>query len=207
MPAVLRFVERVLGDNAGLAEELAGVAERVGNPASFATLSVGDMAPSNVILGGGTVTFVDLEYSGIRHAFYDAMFWHCIGTFPASIAGALDAEYRAGLSDGGLRVSDDVFRREMTRLMSHRLFWTLSWDSEGLLTEDREIVPGGPGMREVLLRYLADYVRGAAAEPEARALRDVASSLLERLTEWWPAAAASSADFACFRSNPAELAP
>jgi Ser/Thr protein kinase RdoA (MazF antagonist) len=37
------------------------------------TVTVGDMAPSNVLLDDARVIFVDFEYAGVRHPFYGAM--------------------------------------------------------------------------------------------------------------------------------------
>ena len=61
--------------------QLIQVADHVDEPSALSTITVGDLAPSNVLLGAQGPVFIDLEYCGVRHAFYDAMFWHCIRPF------------------------------------------------------------------------------------------------------------------------------
>jgi thiamine kinase-like enzyme len=96
------------------------LAASVAEDGPCSTVTVGDMAPSNVLLDDSRVIFVDFEYAGVRHPFYDAMFWRCIVPFRPGIADAMEAHYGAGLASRCFELDDDAFRRDMTRLASHR---------------------------------------------------------------------------------------
>ncbi len=52
-----------------LQSELMRVADEVDGPRILSTITVGDMAPSNVLLGLDGPVFLDFEYCGIRSGF------------------------------------------------------------------------------------------------------------------------------------------
>jgi hypothetical protein len=157
------------------------------------------MAPSNILLGPTGPVFIDLEYTEVRHAFYDAMFWRCICPFPTATADTMDAAYRDGLREGGIDLDDEDFRRERFLLASQRIFWMLSWNGGTLFGGDRELVPG-IGARSMLRRYLNDYVRLAASDEStvAHILVRSAQRLTEALAQLWPESQPQG-EFPCFR--------
>jgi len=77
--------------------------------------------------------------------------------------------------------------------MSHRLFWTLSWNMEELLQRARDIIPG-VSTRKVICAYLREYARYAETLPQVEhpALVAIAERLEERLSQLWPEAARTS---------------
>jgi hypothetical protein len=193
---ILGFIRRALNDNAGvsayaigsdLQSELMRVADEVDEPGHLSTITVGDMAPSNVLLGPDGPVFVDFEYCGIRSGFYDAMYWHCICPFSSDIANRMDIAYRGGLDEGGLHIVEDQFMAKMFLFMSHRLFWSLSWNMEVLFERDRDVVPG-TSTRRIICEYLREYSRFAAIlpRPEHAVLISIARTLEARLSQLWP---------------------
>jgi len=201
--STLAFIARALSNDPAAVRELAVgadvhsqlmmVAGRVDECDMLSTITVGDMAPSNILLGSQGPVFIDLEYCGIRNAFYDAMYWHCIYPVSADIANCMDLAYRDGLNAAGIRIAEDRFAVTMFLFMSHRLFWTLSWNMEELLQRDRDIIPG-VSTRKVICAYLREYARYAETLPrvEHPALVAIAERLEERLSQLWPEAARTS---------------
>jgi hypothetical protein len=174
--------------------ELLEVADLVDEVNDLSTITVGDMAPSNVLLGPRGAVFIDLEYCGVRNAFYDAMYWHCIYPLSPDTADQMDLAYRDGLCAGGIHLSRGQFLTAMQLFFSHRLFWTLSWDLEVLFKEDRHIVPG-VSLRATICHYLREYIRFAATVPRVDHphLLSVAKRLETRLSQLWPEAIATDA--------------
>lgn len=194
--ATLAFMRHALAENTRDArkmtvgeevhEQLLDVAESVDEPSSLCTLTVGDMAPSNILLGPHGPVFVDLEYCGVRNAFYDAMYWHCICPFPGAIADQMDLAYRDALQAARVQLTAEQFDSTMHLFMSHRLFWTLSWDTEALFEADRDIIDG-VSTRKVICSYLQEYVRFAERLPRLRhaALLSAAMMLRSTLSQLW----------------------
>jgi tRNA A-37 threonylcarbamoyl transferase component Bud32 len=198
--STLAFIRLALSDGADKARELAvgselhaelmEVADLVDETNAFLTITVGDMAPSNLLLGRRGPVFIDLEYCGVRNAFYDAMYWHCIYPFSPDAADQMDLAYSDGLHAAGIRLPEGQFLSTMHMFLSHRLFWTLSWDMEALFKEDRDVV-SGVSMRTTICGYLREYIRFAATVPRVDhpQLLSVATRLEARLSQLWPEAA------------------
>ncbi len=158
------------------------LSRRIAEGAPETTITVGDIAPTNVFLSADEVVFIDFEYAGVRHPFYDAMFWHCICSFPPDVCDAMTNRYRVGLAEGGWPFDDDRFDRGMVDAASHRLFWTLGWTSTAnLLEKDRP----APPTRALLLHYIAEFVRLARGRPHDPALVAMAEECLRRLLLRW----------------------
>jgi hypothetical protein len=193
IPAVASFLRLALRDandgefaaHSEFQAQLRSVASAVDEPSGLTTLTLGDLAPSNILLGLHGPVFIDLEYCSVRHAFYDAMFWHCICPVPPRVADSMDAAYCEGLRFAGAAINPESFRREMLLFASHRLFWTLSWNMDELMKRDREVVPG-ISMRATLLRHLGEYVRLANMQDlERDVLLRVVARLDDRLSRLW----------------------
>jgi hypothetical protein len=206
LPATLAFCQRVLAPAAALEGSdlhaaLTDLADQVAEAAALVTITSGDMAPSNVLLGPHGPAFIDFEFCGLRHPFYDAMFWRCICPFPEAVADRMDAFYREGLRRTGLALSDDRFHRELLLFTSHRLFWGLGWIKDGLFDRDQDFVPGISG-RWLTRRYLGDYLRLAARRPALAQplLVRTADQLAGRLARLWPEADPAR-ELTCFTSQ------
>ncbi len=195
IPATLSFLERAWFEEIqprdfpldAVGAELTRVAREVDAPSDLRTVTLGDMAPSNILAGPEGPVFIDLEYCGVRHAFYDAMYWHCICPFPSHTVDMMDTAYRDGLRSAGIDLDDESFHRDMVSHLSHRLFWTLSWNMNGLFDEDRDVVPG-VSTRRVVREYLRGYSRLAARSDDTQQspLSRVVTILERRLAELWP---------------------
>jgi aminoglycoside phosphotransferase len=185
-PQVEAFVEAALGHvPAGFEPSLRRLADAVAAaPVDACTLTLGDMAPSNVLIAAEGVSFVDLEYAGLREPFYDAMFWRAIVPLPLALARALDETYRAALADAGWPFDDAGFAEGLARAAAHRVYGSLSWGLDALFQRDWPVVPGGPGMRSVLLRHLQQL--GGVAAPLEAPLAATAGALREALLVRWP---------------------
>jgi hypothetical protein len=207
IPTILAFYTQATDGGSAqpdvLTSALAELGRRVDKRGSLSTVTLGDMAPSNILLGPMGPVFVDLEYAEVRHAFYDAMFWRCICPFPTATADSMDVAYREGLREGGIDLDDEDFRRERFLLASHRIFWMLSWNGKRLLEGDREFVPG-VGARSMLRRYLDDYVRLAAPDESTGApvLIRSAQRLTDALARLWPESQPQG-EFPCFAGDQA----
>jgi hypothetical protein len=192
-PATLELIERVLASGGARAfplerveSELMDVADQVDQEGPLSTVTLGDLAPSNVLLGLRGPVFIDLEFCGVRGAFYDAMYWHCIYPFPSEMADEMDRAYSAGLQSAGINLTPNEFALTMHSFMSQRLFWTLSWNLQGLLERDREVGDGG-SMRSAVRRYLHEYCRVADSLPRVAhpTLLSVAREVCSALSRLW----------------------
>jgi len=151
----------------------------------MATITLGDLAPSNVLQGSDGAVFIDLEYCAVRSPLYDAVFWHVIySDLPASVIEKLDLAYREGWAQAGLEVTDEQFARQLWLSASERLFWMFSWGLQSLLNADREIRPGH-SLRRVLLGCLRNYARIDVAANQQGALGQCARCLEEHLAQQW----------------------
>jgi aminoglycoside phosphotransferase len=176
------------------------LAQALAVPNDLFTVTLGDAAPSNVMLAAREpVMFVDLEYCGVRHAFYDAMFWRCICPLPEAVAVAMERSYLEALRDDGIDVSAERAACEMVRLATHRLLWMLSWNMLELFDSDREWARPGLSTRGALLRYLEDYLRFTAVRPHDPALLSPLTDLFDALAERWPRL--QEEPFAAFRDG------
>jgi len=196
----LRELAQRVGTVSSLAfeAEVSRVADRFADPGRWLTFTVGDMAPTNVLLTERGPVFIDFEYAGLRHAFYDAMFWRCICPFPDEIADAMEVHYLAGLAAAGLRRSDPTeVRSEMALLCAHRMLWSLTWDVASLLERDREMAPGESG-RALILTWLAGTRSLLSASGELPAVSDWLEALARALERSWPSL--EQVGFTAFRS-------
>jgi hypothetical protein len=191
VPAILSFCRRALGDGRSdlldddeLKAALVDVARKVDKPDPLTTVTLGDMAPSNIMMTPRGPVMLDLEYCAPRHAFYDAMFWRCIVVFPGDIADRMEECYRSGLEAGGVVVEQQRFFEQMILFFSHRLFWTLSWNMEPLFGLDRDFVPG-VSSRFIIRSYLRNFLAYSSKRTSRGVLERVASELLERLDLLW----------------------
>jgi hypothetical protein len=208
--AILRFValaraaspaKRGVGEGV-MRMALEGLAQRVDEDGPLQTITLGDLAPSNVLVVGGRPLFIDLEYCARRHAFYDAVFWRAICPMPPSVIAALDRSYRSGLASSGVELDDQAFANEMSVLVAQRVFWTLSWGMDGLFSADREFAPG-VSSRAIVRRYLHEFVRlagGTVEGGELGALCDLGRELEELLARAWPEVD-PALEFRCFREH------
>jgi hypothetical protein len=90
------------------------------------------------------------------------------------------------LQAAGVQITAEQFDSTMHLFMSHRLFWTLSWNAEALFDQDRDII-AGVSTRKVLCGYLQEYVRFAERLPTVShaALLSAAMALRSRLSQLW----------------------
>jgi aminoglycoside/choline kinase family phosphotransferase len=146
------------------------------------TLTLGDIAPTNVLFRSGEAVFIDFEYCGIRHPFYDSMFWRCMCAFPPDVCDAMERDYRRGLTENGWTFDDDRFDRAMVDTAAHRLFWMLGWSSTAeLLEDDRR----APPTRALVLHYFTEFLRLAEGRPHDPALVAMAEACLASLFARW----------------------
>jgi hypothetical protein len=163
-------------------QALERLSRRIADGGRDTTVTIGDIAPTNVLVTSNEVVFLDFEYSGVRHPFYDAMFWRCICPFPADVCDAMERNYRRGLTDAGWPFDNDEFDRAMLDAASHRLFWTLGWASTAnLLENDRRLPP----TRALLIHYIAEFLRLAGGRPHDPALVAMSEACLRGLLSRW----------------------
>lgn len=188
MPDVLRFVEFACGAAAGpLARQaLLELAAQVDILEDDSTFTLGDLAPSNILLVDRAPLFLDLEYCGYRHPFYDAVFWRCICPMPNEVSTAMDAAYLQGARTAGTERTQAKFEHDMLLFAAHRTFWTLSWSMESLFVADREFVPG-VSTRAILRRYLKEcLILSKRRDVISPTWLSLLATLADRLSDLWP---------------------
>jgi hypothetical protein len=129
---------------------------------------------------------LDLEYCGVRHAFYDAMFWRCICPLPAPVADRMERAYLDALRAAGWQLDDERAAGEMVAVATHRMLWMLSWNMTALFEADRDWARPGLSTRGALLRYLDDYLEFATPRPHDPALLTPLAKLRDGLAGRWP---------------------
>jgi len=186
LPAIADFFSRagvVLTEPA--VAELHSIAEGVAHPQEKLAFTVGDMAPSNVLITGSGPVFIDFEYAGFRHAFYDAVFWRCICPFPATIATSMDEAYQQGWSDAGSAMTHAVFTESMALMTAHRALWALTWGTHALWAADSEWAPRVGG-RLLVRRWLRGFHTLASKGKTFRQLARAVHDLDDALGGHWP---------------------
>jgi len=149
------------------------------------------MAPSNCHFGTAGAHLLDFEWSGYRHAFYDALFWHIIYPFPPVVIRNADIAYRHTLTNTIPEMSDDaVYEAELTYMCAHHAFSFVRWWLPAILEQDNETAPGVTS-RQMLLykldRFAAltmqtGYLEGMGAC--AKSLADVFRSRFPEMEAW-----------------------
>lgn len=160
--------------------------ERMGSPGAFLTLTHGDLAPSNVLLTASGPRLLDFEYTGVRSALYDVMFWEFVVPFPRTLARAMTRAYRGALAPYLPAAREDArFRRELLTLKTHRFYWWLTFRlGEALAGRDGHWVPGWR-LRPAYLFYLQNYVTTSRRLGEHGPLWRTAQALLSQLRRRW----------------------
>jgi hypothetical protein len=166
-------------------ETLARAAE---DPGDWATLTHGDMAPSNNLLAPDGWRLLDFEYAGVRHALHDTLLWTLFCPFPVPLIARADQAYRAVMAGAFPAARDDgEYARARAQVATCRTLDLLRWLPPGLLARDREWAPGLTA-RGALLWHLARLL--AIAEGGAPALVPITATLgalEQRLTARWGA--------------------
>ncbi|MGH7314517.1 MAG: phosphotransferase family protein [Candidatus Rokuibacteriota bacterium] len=148
-----------------LAATLEAVTRAVERPGPFATLTHGDMAPSNTHVTATTLRLLDFEYAGVRHALYDALFWTLVCPFPAALIDRADAAYRVELARACPAArADGAYAGARTTVAAWRMLNLLQWLPPSLLAADQPWAPG-VSARQAVLWHLArfDAVASSAA--------------------------------------------
>ena len=165
--------------------ELSAVADGVARPGDKLAFTVGDMAPSNILITKSGPVFIDFEYAGFRHAFYDAVFWRCICPFPAMIVTAMDEAYRQGWSDAGSPMTNAAFTESMALMTAHRTLWALTWGTQALWAADSEWAPRVSGRLLVRL-WLRGFHTLASTGKTLPRLAEAVHGLDNALGRHWP---------------------
>ncbi len=169
----------------GVETDYARIAWQLENPGSAMAFTIGDMAPSNVLVRKEGIVFIDFEYAGCRHALYDAVFWRCICPMPAGIARQMDEAYQAGWAAAGRPWAAGTYAPAMTLLAGHRALWSLTWGMKALWDKDREMIPGVSG-RRLMRNWLQGFYRFARQGNELLALAEATERLEQAMGARWP---------------------
>lgn len=171
-----------LGVDAGVADEVRGLAEAVERPGRLLVFSHGDICPDNLLRGDAGPRLIDFEQGRYRHAALDVAAilmafpgcW-CVGAIPSETADQALAGYREnGPAD---RADLDA---GMAYWLLHELAdkldraWLNDW-SFGLTTARRS-----------LRGRLEAFCRSSSPGGPYRRLRILAAALLDRIRVSWP---------------------
>lgn len=165
--------------------EIVQIAQELKNPGSLRAFTVGDMAPSNVLVQGEEVFFIDFEYAGFRHAFYDAVFWHAICPFPDEVVETMDQSYQRGWAEAGLPLDEQHFADSMALLAGYRALWSLTWGTMSLWDKNYDMMPGISG-RRLVRSWLRGFYRFAQKGQMIPQLVEATQQLDHALGEHWP---------------------
>ena len=91
----------------GLEAAEAAARARREEPGAWATLTHGDMAPSNNLRAKDGWRLLDFEYAGVRHALYDTLLWTLFCPFPLPLIERADRAYRAAMAGAFPPARDD----------------------------------------------------------------------------------------------------
>ena len=178
----LRAAARGL-EPAGVA--LGRTAEEAG---AWATLTHGDMAPSNNRLARGGWRLLDFEYAGVRHALHDTLLWTLFCPFPVPLIERADQAYRAAMAEAFAPARDDgEYARARALVAAGRTLDLLRWQSPALLERDRDWAPGLTA-RQAVLWHLERF--RAVAEGGVSTLAPIVATLEglhRRLASDWSA--------------------
>jgi hypothetical protein len=165
-----------------LTNSLLRLSARIAEPRACTTITVGDMAPTNVLITPDEVLFIDFEFAGERHPFYDAMFWRGLCAFPPAVCDGMERTYRRGLAEAGWLFDDDAFDSGMMDAAADHLFTTLGWASTAsLIHADRS----SPPTRSLVLHYLTRFLRLAETRSCDPAFVEAAGQCLGVLLSRW----------------------
>lgn len=168
-------------------DEFKLIAAELSRPGAWLAFTVGDMAPSNILIRGENVVFIDLEYAGMRHALYDAVFWRCICPFPADVVELMDAAYREGSRERRHCWDEASYVQSMTLVAAHRALWSITWGAKLLWQEDRVWAPNASG-RQLIKAWLNGFLGIARRSTSLPAIFDATSALFMELNRRWPEA-------------------
>ena len=171
--------------SSGLTAALAAVTSAVEAPGPFATLTHGDMAPSNIYLAAGRARLLDFEYAGIRHALYDALFWTLVCPFPAALIDRAEAAYRTELARACLPAGDlAAYTEARAMVAAWRMLNLLQWLPPSLVAADRPWAPG-VSARQAILWHLARFDVLASSAAALAPLVESLARLRRNLSARW----------------------
>lgn len=174
-----------LTPSSGFSDALERVTRTVERPGPFATLTHGDMAPSNTHLTASTVRLLDFEYAGIRHALYDGLFWTLVCPFPAALIDRADAAYRTELAQGCPAAGDlAAYADARATVAAWRVLNLLQWLPPSVLAADRSWAPG-VSARQALLWHLARFHGLADSAGDLAPLVETLARLRRSLSARW----------------------
>ncbi|WP_224247486.1 phosphotransferase [Hyalangium gracile] len=181
-----RWVAEVGAEEApGTQTDLELLARELADPGPFLAFTHGDMAPSNTLLTRDGPHLLDFEYSGMRHALYDALMWLISVPLPDELIARADTIYRTGLSQAcySAQVDSEYFHARAV-VVAARTVNLFQWISPKALERDREWAPGFTE-RDALLRHLERYRLLLEPLDPVPALSRTLRSLETRLRERW----------------------
>ena len=153
-----------------LVDRFEEVATRLASPGPWATLTMGDPHPGNVVVSERGPVWVDWEKAGVRHALYDVVGFRFGPSYPAEVVAAMEQAWRVGFATTCPVAADDtVFGRELRCLAAHRCWLTVSGLLPTALREDFDLM-GGLTARQAVLLTLEQAEELELGEP-AGALR------------------------------------
>jgi hypothetical protein len=189
-PAALRAWLDAAGaaSASGLEEAEAALGCAAEEPGAWATLTHGDMAPSNNLRAGDGWRLLDFEYAGVRHALYDTLLWTLFCPFPLPLIERADRAYRAAMAGAFPPARDEgEYARARAHVAAGRTLDLLRWQPPTLLERDRDWAPGLTA-RQAVLWHLERFL--AVAEGSAPTLAPIAATLEglhRRLAAGWSA--------------------
>ncbi len=156
-----------------LPELFEDVATRLAMPGPWATLTMGDPHPGNVVLAARGPVWVDWEKAAVRHAMYDVVGFRFGPSYPAEVVDEMEQAWREGFATVCPMAADDaVFLRERRLMAAHRCWLTVSGMLPTALQGDLELM-GGLTARQALLATLEQAVQLELGEPVGALLTDL----------------------------------
>jgi hypothetical protein len=169
----------------GLGHTLEAVARAVEHPGAFATLTHGDMAPSNTHITPTRLRLLDFEYAGVRSALYDTLFWTLVCPFPEPLIDRAEAAYRTELMRACPAARDNAaYATERATVAAWRMLNLLQWLPPSLRQADPPWAPG-VSARQAVLWHLSRFDALATGVTALSPLVETLARLGRVLGERW----------------------
>ena len=166
--------------------EMVGVLEALADPGAFLAFSNGDAGDNNFLVAGDDGRIIDFEFSGYRHALWDAACLHVPGprwiTIPDPVRTGLQDVYRAALTEGIPEAADDrVYGEAMAAAAM-----TVAIERAAARIAKVDARAPGDGSRAQMIATLESGARAATQHRSLPHLSGWCRALAEALRSRWP---------------------
>ena len=161
------------------------VAHAYAEPGPFLTFTHGDPAPTNNhIAPDGTLTLLDFEYGGYRHALYDVTAWNVLCPLPLPLVRVVRDAHRAAFLPARPTLRPGDYAHHWGVLTAFRALAMLAWIGPDVLDADGDWVEPWT-RRAAVLSTLERLAAVAQDAPSLASMSEWGAALHRRLVADW----------------------